>query len=93
MSEHVKSKAEKYMAHLIRAHRDDPVRLATFRSNSLIPRTTEKRRRGRPRKKWTEEVLQRMWPKASHDPPETPLDLSSSRHIKYFRAAASNYIY
>ena len=95
LGDYIQTRANKYMAHIIRAPEDDPVRRSTLKQGSIRPRTTDKRRVGRPRKKWAEETLKRMWPQACQGraPEGTPLDYNKRTHNLWLIAEASNYKY
>ena len=61
LSEVLQEKRKKLLGHIIRRSRDHPQHQVTFATRTLIPRTTEKRRVGRPRAAWTYETMKDSW--------------------------------
>ena len=49
------------LGHIIRRPREHPQHETTFYTRSLMPRTVDKRRVGRPRLSWTHETLKVAW--------------------------------
>ena len=92
-SKYVKQRACKFMAHVIRADTEDPIRVVTLQRSKIKPRPPTKRRVGRPRLKWAWGTLQGMWLKAKpSDAPEV-FNPDSRRHNLYMAAAARNRIF
>ena len=69
LSEVLKEKRRKLLGHIIRRPHDHPQHQATFATRTLIPRTTERRRVGRPRAAWTYETMKDSWKTRNGDIP------------------------
>ena len=61
LSQVLQEKRIKLLGHIIRRPREHPQRQTTFCTRSLIPRTVDKRRVGRPRLSWTHETMKVAW--------------------------------
>lgn len=69
LSEVLQEKRKKLLGHIIRRPRDHPQHQTTFATRTLIPRTTERRRVGRPRAAWTYETMKDSWKTRNGDIP------------------------
>ena len=61
LSQVLQEKRIKLLGHIIRRPREHPQHQTTFYTRSLIPRTVDKRRVGRPRLSWTHETMKVAW--------------------------------
>ena len=68
---YVEYKQEALLKHLVRADENDPLKMATFEPDTVVPRIYVKRRVGRPRKEWTVEAYKRLYLKHSYGTEET----------------------
>ena len=55
------------LGHIIRSNRNDPLKQVTFCDGNLTPVTPALRRVGRPRQKWNEYILSRVWQQCRQD--------------------------
>ena len=92
-SKFVKVRSQKFMAHVIRADPDDPIRISTLQRSKIKPRLPRKRRVGRPRLNWSNITLAEMWLKARPTTIQADFDPNSRRHNLYLLAAARNRIF
>ena len=61
LSHVLQEKRIKLLGHIVRRPREHPQHQTTFCTRSLIPRTVDKRRVGRPRLSWTHETMKVAW--------------------------------
>ena len=61
LSQVLEEKRIKLLGHIIRRPREHPQHQTTFYTRSLIPRTVDRRRVGRPRLSWTHETMKVAW--------------------------------
>ena len=61
LSQVLQEKRIKLLGHIVRRPREHPQHQTTFYTRSLIPRTVDKRRVGRPRLSWTHETMKVAW--------------------------------
>ena len=61
LSQVLQEKRIKLLGHIVRRPREHPQHQITFYTRSLIPRTVDKRRVGRPRLSWTHETMKVAW--------------------------------
>ena len=61
LSQVLQEKRIKLLGHIVRRPREHPQHQMTFYTRSLIPRTVDKRRVGRPRLSWTHETMKVAW--------------------------------
>ena len=55
------------LGHVIRSHKDDPMKQVTFEDEHLRTRCLGIRRPGRPRQKWIENTMKEAWSKVRED--------------------------
>jgi hypothetical protein len=68
---YVEYKQEALLKHLVRADENDPLKMATFEPDTVVPRIYVKRRVGRPRKEWTVEAYKRLYLKHNYGTEDT----------------------
>ena len=61
LSQVLREKRIKLLGHILRRPREHPQHQITFWTRSLIPRTVDKRRVGRPRLSWIHETMKVAW--------------------------------
>ena len=65
-SEYIQTQQHKFLAHIVRAQPNDPLRECTLQKNTPYPYEISNRRVGRPRNSWTSRTYERLVHKNSH---------------------------
>ena len=61
LTEVLEERRLKLLGHVLRREREHPLHQAAFKTQSALPRETEQRRVGRPRKFWTTSNMEKAW--------------------------------
>ena len=78
----IQKRKQTLLGHIIRQSKrkpNDPIVQVTFRNKHIEPRSPICRRVGRPRAKWTEEVMSMAWEKIKPDQIYGPNDIFKNR--------------